>query len=250
VSAADFPGEQAGSFGAAAAAYARGRPPYPPQALDWLLAADARRVLDLGAGTGKLTVQLLARGLDVIAVEPSSGMRAELRGVAPGARVLAGTAEEIPVPDATVDTVLVAQAWHWVDPVRAVPEVARVLTPGGRIGLLWNIRDERQRWVARLGQIMHRGVEQDMRSDDPPVGPPFAPIQRHDVEWTHRLSRDALLDLVASRSYVITLPADRRTALLDQVRDLLAEHPDLAGEGDILLPYVTRCTRADLPPAR
>ena len=122
---------QASSFGAAADAYERGRPPYPPEAVDWLLPEDASRVLDLGAGTGKLTRQLRGRGLDVVAVEPSAGMREQLARAVPDVAVYAGTAEEIPLPDGSVDAVLVAQAWHWVDRSRAVPEVARVLVPGG-----------------------------------------------------------------------------------------------------------------------
>src|ERR1700753_2775966 len=142
------------SFGGAAAAYERGRPPYPPEALDWLLPPGARRVLDLGAGTGKLTRELVARGLDVVAVEPLEGMRAELSRVLPGTPVRAGSAEEIPLPDGAVDTVLAAQAWHWVTPERAAPEVARVLRPGGTLGLVWNERDEREPWVSRLHQIV------------------------------------------------------------------------------------------------
>src|SRR5580692_7460527 len=106
---------QASSFGAAAATYERGRPPYPPEAVDWLLPDGATRVLDLGAGTGKLTRQLHDRGLDVIAVEPSAGMREELTRAVPGVAAYAGSAEEIPLPGSSVDAVLVAQAWHWVD---------------------------------------------------------------------------------------------------------------------------------------
>ena len=146
---------RAGSFGAAAAEYERGRPPYPPEAIDWLLPPSPRRVVDLGAGTGKLTRQLHERGLDVVAVEPSAGMREQLARLLPAVPLLDGTAEAIPLADASVDVVLVAQAWHWVDPRRALPEVARVLSPGGRLGLVWNIRDERVDWVKQLGDTMH-----------------------------------------------------------------------------------------------
>ncbi len=241
---------QAASFGAAAGAYERGRPPYPPESIDWLLPAGARQVLDVGAGTGKLTRLLSGRGLAVTAVEPSAGMREQLRQAVPGAAVHAGTAEQIPLAGRSVDAVLVAQAGHWVDPVRAVPEVARVLRPGGRLGLVWNIRDEREDWVARLGAIM-RGAEGPHRSDtasgNPQVGPPFGPLERLDVAWVHRLSPAALLDMVASRSYIITMPAAGRAAVLDAVRGLLGSHPALAGAGEIELPYVTRCYRAGLP---
>ena len=235
---------RAASFGTAAAEYERGRPSYPDAAVAWLLPRQARRVLDLGAGTGKLTRQLQQRGLEVVAVEPSAGMRAQLASVLPGVRLLDGTAEAIPLPDSSVDAVLVAQAWHWVDPDRALPEVARVLAPGGRLGLVWNVRDERTDWVQRLGQTMHG--DDDRRAAAPLVGPPFAALQRHDVEWSYHTDRDGLLDLVASRSYVITLPKAQRRAVLDDVRRLLDTHPALAGAHDIAVPYVTECYRTDL----
>ncbi len=245
---------QAASFGTAAAAYERGRPPYPPQGVDWLLPEGAAHVLDVGAGTGKLTRQLLDRGLEVTAVEPSEGMRAQLRQAVPGIAVMAGTAERIPLPGQSADAVLVAQAWHWVDPAAAVPEVARVLVPGGWLGLLWNVRDEREDWVARLGAILRSRREGPDSSDPssvvseaPPVGPPFGPVERCDVEWVHRFSPDLLTDMVASRSYVITLPPAGREALLGEVRELVRTHPALAGADEITLPYVTRCSRARLP---
>ena len=122
----------AASFGQAADVYERGRPSYPAEAVEWLLPLGARHVVDLGAGTGKLTRVLLPRASQVTAVEPSEGMRAALEQAVPEARSLAGSAESMPLDDASVDAVFVAQAWHWVDPRAAVPEVARVLRPGGR----------------------------------------------------------------------------------------------------------------------
>lgn len=172
---------QASSFGAAAAAYERGRPPYPAEAIDWLLPDGASRVLDLGAGTGKLTRLLRDRGLDVLAVEPSAGMREQLARAVPDVPLHAGSAEEIPLADGSVNAVLVAQAWHWVDLSRAVPEVARVLVPGGRLGLVWNIRDEREDWVAELGRILHDPGEH-RRPDRGIIGPPFGPVSG--VTWT------------------------------------------------------------------
>lgn len=240
---------QGNSFGAAAKEYERSRPSYPDSALDWLLPAGARNVLDLGAGTGQLSRQLAQRGLSVVAVEPSAGMRAELNSVLPYVQGLAGSAEHIPLPDASVDVVLVAQAWHWVDTDRAVPEVARVLTTGGRLGLLWNIRDEREDWVRRLGEIMHRGDEQAMNSSSPQVGPPFGAVERLDVPWTYRLTKAAVLDLVASRSYVITLPAEDREALLAEVGVLLDGHPALRRNAVVDMPYVTECSRLSLQEA-
>jgi SAM-dependent methyltransferase len=242
---------RAASFGPVAGAYERGRPPYPAAAVDWLIPAGAAQVLDLGAGTGKLTRQLAGRGLDVTAIEPSEGMREQLRRAVPGIPALEGTAERIPLPGGSVDAVLVAQAWHWVDPARAVPEVARVLRPGGQLGLLWNIRDERADWVAGLGTILRRsdGAHTVSRtvSAAPPVGPPFGPLERRDVGWVHHLSPDALVDMVSSRSYVSTLPAADHQKLLNELRHLMRTHPSLAGTGEIALPYVTRCWRTRLP---
>lgn len=238
--------EQAASFGAAADEYERGRPPYPAEAVDWLLPQAARRVLDLGAGTGKLTRDLVSRALDVTAVEPSAPMRARLTAVLPQVSVLAGSAEAIPLPDASVDAVLVAQAWHWVDPARAVPEVARVLDTGGRLGLVWNARDERTGWVAELGRLLEASSDRHAEftaGDEPTVGAPFGPLEHRQVTWTHHLTRQQVVDMVASRSYVITLPPARREALLGAVRDLLRTHPDLTGHPGVALPYVTHCYR-------
>ncbi|WP_198417902.1 class I SAM-dependent methyltransferase [Cryobacterium serini] len=205
--------------------------------------AARRQVLDLGAGTGQLTCQLVERGLDVVAVEPSAGMRKELSRRLPHVSVLDGRAEDVPLTPGAVDTVLLAQTWHWVDVERAGPEIARVLRPGGNLGLLWNIRDEREDWVAQLGRLMHQGIELDMNSESPDVGGKFAPIVRADFLWEHVLTPAALMDLVASRSYVITLAGDARASLLRRVRELLDSHPAVRGRDEIALPSVTRCSR-------
>jgi SAM-dependent methyltransferase len=232
------------SFGSAAAAYERGRPSYPPEAIDWLLPPGAHDVLDLGAGTGKLTTRLVERGLDVVAVDPIPDMLEVLRASLPDTPALEGTAEDIPLQDNSVDAVLVAQAWHWVDPARALPEVARVLRPGGRLGLVWNTRDERLGWVRELGQII--GSDGDQRRFNVTFPAPFDEPQRHQLEWTNYLTPQALIDLVASRSYCITSPTEVRTRTLDHVRELLATHPALANSNGLALPYVTVCIRATL----
>lgn len=170
-------------------------------------------------------------------------MRAELRRALPEMPCLPGSAEAIPLPDASLDAVLVAQAWHWVDVPRAVAEAARVLRPGGQLGLVWNIRDDRVDWVAALNALLHPHGEQDMGSDNPQVGAPFGPVERFDVTWTHTLTRAELLDLVASRSYVITLTGPDRADLLTAVGELLDTHPARAGHPHIDLPYLTRCLR-------
>jgi SAM-dependent methyltransferase len=232
------------SFGEEAAAYERGRPSYPPEAIDWLLPDGVRDVLDLGAGTGKLTIRLVERGLDVVAVDPIPEMLEVLSGSLPDTPALLGTAEEIPLPDNSVDSVLVAQAWHWFDPERAVAEVARVLRPGGRLGLVWNTRDERLGWVKDLGRIV--GHEDDPFDQKVTLPAPFTDVERHQVEWTSYLTPQALIDLVASRSYCITSPTEVRTRTLAQVRELLATHPALVNTTGLALPYVTVGIRATL----
>ena len=238
---------QATSFGVAAEAYERGRPSYPDAAIDWLVPEHATRVLDLGAGTGKLTRQLRERGLDVIAVEPSAGMRDQLRRAVPGVPLLGGKAEQLPLAAGSVDVILVAQAWHWVEPSLAIPEAARVLAPGGRLGLLWNRRVEGVDWVGDMSSIMGSGRSPDAGRARPQIPAPFGPVERFNVDWVHHLSPEAMIDWVASRSYVITLPEEQRQDVLGQVRHLLDDHPAIDGGDDIAIRMVTRCTRADLP---
>jgi SAM-dependent methyltransferase len=142
------------SFGAAATAYAEHRPDYAPEAVSWALESHpGARVLDLGAGTGKLTTTLVELGKEVIAVEPDPAMLDELRRELPAIRALRGSAEAIPLLDASVDAVLAGNAMHWFDMDLAGPEIARVLTPGGVLAGLWNVFDNRIRWVAELERI-------------------------------------------------------------------------------------------------
>jgi SAM-dependent methyltransferase len=167
-----------------------------------------------------------------------------LRRSLPDTPALLGTAEGIPLADNSVDAVLVAQAWHWFNPEQAIPELARVLRPGGRLGLVWNTRDERLGWVRELGRII--GRDGDPVRDRVTLPEPFTGSARHQVEWTNYLTPQALIDLVASRTYCITSPAEVRTKTLDQVRELLATHPALANKEGLALPYVTVCVRATL----
>jgi SAM-dependent methyltransferase len=233
----------ANAFGPAAEIYERGRPQYPAEALDWLLPPGARRIVDLGAGTGKLTRQIRDRGLEVVAVDPSDGMLAQLERSVPGVPAVLGRAERIPLPAGSADAVLVAQAWHWVDPARAVPEVARILSPGGRLGLIWNLRDERAGWVRRLGEIIG-SPESDRQTQ---VGAPFGPVEITHFDWIHTIGPEDLVDLVASRSSIILMPAHERAAVLREVRQLMATHPELVGRTEFQMPYRTECARATLP---
>jgi SAM-dependent methyltransferase len=244
-------GEHAGkavrarSFGAAADVYERARPSYPEAAIDWLLPEGARTVLDLGAGTGKLTRGLAARGLDVVAVEPLAEMRASLAWAAPEARALEGTAEAIPLADDSVDALTVAQAWHWVDPERATAEAARVLRPGGTLGLIWNRRDERVDWVARLGEVMGAGDAELIEMEGIEIGPPFGPTEAFVTDWERPMNVDLLVEMAASRSYVITATARRRREILDGIRVLVESDPHLGAEFEF--PYRTYCFKAQLP---
>ncbi|MET9020030.1 class I SAM-dependent methyltransferase [Actinopolymorpha sp. NPDC004070] len=232
---------QAGSFGAAADAYERGRPPYPPEAVTWLVPEHATTVVDLGAGTGKLTRALLAPGRTVIGVEPSAGMREQFSQVLPDVPVLEGTGESIPLPDSSVDALVCAQAWHWVDPEVAVPEVARVLRPGGRLGLVWNLRDASVPWVAELDRILRdyaAAPTEDRQVEH--VGAPFGLVERQDFHWSHPMTAGDVMDMIASRSYVITLDSATREELLQRVRELLDTERPTA------MPYTTECYRAEL----
>jgi len=241
--------ERAGSFGRAAGVYERARPGYPDDAVDWLVPADARRAVDLGAGTGKLTRALVARGLDVTAVEPLAGMRAELTAALPGVPALDGTAEAIPLPDASAHLVTVAQAWHWVDEARALPEVARVLRPGGALVLVWNVRDEGVDWVRALSEIVDPSEGELRLRRAVEIGPPFGPTEPFLTSWEREMDVELLLELVASRSGVITAEPARREAILAAVRELAATHPDLAGRTTFPMPYRTGCFRARTPVA-
>jgi ubiquinone/menaquinone biosynthesis C-methylase UbiE len=235
------------SFGQAADVYAQARPGYPADAVDWLVPDRASRVLDLGAGTGKLTEELVGRNLDVIAVDPSPEMLAELQKRLPDVETVVGTAETLPVPNASFDAVMVAQAWHWIDATRAVPEIARVLRPGGTLGLVWNTRDETIDWVAQLGSIMGGTAHYDMDDGEPSVGPPFGEMERSQTTWVQTLSRERVLDLVRSRSYFLLKTEGEQHSTLEAVSELLDTHPALRHTDTIDLPYVTECYRARLP---
>jgi MOSC domain-containing protein YiiM len=238
-------------FSAGADAYERGRPDYSQQAVATLVRelkiGPGTRLLDLAAGTGKLTRQLVDTGAEIVAVEPVAEMRARLVAAVPGAEALEGTAERIPLPNHSVDAVVVAQAFHWFDGVRAISEIRRVLQPTGALGVIWQSRDAARPWIERLNEIIdgaaagqprYRGDAWRAAFDisalfDPLETARFAHIQRGDVA--------TMVDRVASISYVAAMPADRRAIVLDAVRELLATDPDTAGAEVIELPY-----RADI----
>lgn len=232
-----------------AVGYDRGRPGYPAEAVAFALAPlrgrPDLRALDLAAGTGKLTAVLCAAGVNTVAVEPAPGMLKVLKHRVSRAQVLAGRAEDLPLPDASVDLVAVGQAFHWFDLDRALPELARVLRPGGRLALFYNSRDDSVAWVHALADLVgdhadHAGAH---RSDDSTLMAPFEPDELGTFSYQQELDADGLAELVGSRSYVITLPDGERAALLDRVRQLARTHPMLVGRQHFFMPYVSTVQR-------
>ena len=228
------------SFGGQAAAYERARPSYPTDAVAWLI-GEARRVADVGAGTGKLTRVLAGLGREVVAVEPDDAMRAELEASVPGVSAVKGRGEHLPLADASVDAVTYGQAWHWVDPALASREAGRVLTETGALGLLWNVRDPSEGWVAALAEIVPPAPGEVMAtSGEPPAGLPFCHAEERRWTWTRTVAPDDVLDMMTSRSHLITAPAAERTRILGGVRDLLdTTHPATTGRATVQVPYVT-----------
>jgi SAM-dependent methyltransferase len=236
------------SFGSAVDAYEAARPGYPAEAVGWLLApvgsAGPLTVMDLGAGTGRLSAQLVEAGHRVIAVEPDAGMRERLTANIAAAQVVSGSAERTGVPDGAVDAVLAAQAFHWFDRSAALPEIARVLRHGGVVGLLWNMRDQSRPWTAEYGRLIHyhEVAEAPENSSAADLGPLFDDVEVAEFPYEQELDVEGLVELARSRSYVITLPERQRAELLASIRALPERFGELAGR--FALPYTTECYRA------
>lgn len=233
--AGDLPSSEfARSFGSEAARYDQTRPSYPAAALEKVLAvlgdpeAGQRRFLDLGAGTGKLTALLLDRGAEVVAVEPDPQMLAVLTRQLPRVRALAGRAEDIPAPDGSVDAVVVGQAYHWFSRPEADREIARVLRPGGVVGLFWNIPDVGVEWVAELYQATRKPRLPASGDFDPLDTTLFGPVEESVVPSGHRLAGpDGLRDLVHTWSWVITRPPAEQAAIDQRLRILVNRYSEL-----------------------
>ena len=247
------------SFGAAATAYAKHRPDYAEAAVRWALEpvwdAPPVRVVDVGAGTGKLTATLVRLGADVTAVEPDPQMLAELQRAIPEVRSVPGSAEAMPVPDASVDAVLAGQAMHWFDMDRAMPEIARVLRPGGVLAGLWNVDDDRVGWVADLAEMSKRKASITLlRWRD---GAGRSRQQRlleagssrfhaaEEGEFGHGQARtaDSLLATIATHSHLLVMDEAERAGLLARVQDFLRTQPETSN-GEFTLPMVTVALRA------
>jgi SAM-dependent methyltransferase len=243
---------RATSFGQVADDYNRVRPGPPDEALDWLVPPDCEVAVDLAAGTGLFTRALQARVTQVIAVEPDDRMRAVLAARSPGVQAVAGRGEVIPVPDASADGIFVSSAWHWLDPGQAVPEIARVLRDGGRLGVIWTDRDRRVDWVAELNRVSRlRPVQPagDVRSRRPrhevmlPDNAPFENIAAASFTFTRAMTVDGVVDWLATYSRVITAPEGERAAGLARAREMLLQRAD--GDGMIEIPMRSMCWRAD-----
>jgi SAM-dependent methyltransferase len=248
--------ELSSSFGAAAVEYAAHRPDYARAAVEWALElAPGRRVLDLGAGTGKLTATVLALGLDAVAVEPDPAMLAELRRELPHARALPGSAEAIPMPDASFDAVLAGNAMHWFDMDAAGPEIARVLAPGGVLAGLWNLMDDQVDWVAGLArvggseaigprdtpanwQVAVAGMHLPKGGSPPRFGSPEQALFPHGQCRT----AESLVATFSTKAGILVMGAAERAARLGRIRAYLAACAETA-QGEFTLPMITAVLR-------
>ncbi|HWB57239.1 MAG TPA: class I SAM-dependent methyltransferase [Gaiellaceae bacterium] len=241
--------EAARGFSRVSDAYVLGRPTYPREAVAVLARelrlGPGRLVVDLAAGTGKLTALLVGTGAEVVAVEPLAEMRAALELALPEVRALDGTAERMPLAAESVDAVTVGQAFHWFRGEEALPEIHRVLRPGGGLGLVWNFRDESVGWLRRLTEILEplRGNAPRYRSGNWQTAFAetrlFGPLRHEEFSFVQRLEPDAVVARVDSVSFVASLPPAEREAVLAEVRDLLARDPDTRGRAELELPHRT-----------
>ncbi|MFB9660136.1 class I SAM-dependent methyltransferase [Glycomyces mayteni] len=246
----------ASSFGAAANAYAEHRPDYAQAAVRWALEpAPGPRVLDLGAGTGKLTATLIALGVDAVAVEPDPAMLAELRRSLPTVDARSGSAEAIPLPDASVDVVLAGNAMHWFDMALAGPEIARVLAPGGILAGLWNVVDDRVGWVAGLVRVSGsaaigprdtpatwRPETADMHLPKAGAAARFGSPEQADFPHGQRRTAESLVATLGTRAGMLVMPDSEREATLGRIRAFLATRAETA-DGEFTLPMRTAVLR-------
>ena len=238
-------GRRSRSFGAAADLYDAVRPSYPPEAARWLLGERPCRVADLGAGTGIFTRVLVGLGHDVVAVEPDDEMRRKLSERTPAIRALAGSAEAIPLADASLDAVTAAQAHHWFDQPAAFAEIARVLRPGGVYGVLANRRDESVAWVSELTRVAQLVEGSRTGHDDgDDFGPHFSTPERAEFAHSTTLDLETLVGLIQSRSNYLVASTAERQRIEAGVRALGAGLPE-----QFELPYLTLVLRARRRPA-
>ena len=236
-------------FQAESEAYERGRPEYPTDAVDHLIRelkiTSQSVVVDLGAGTGKLTKMLTQRGVNVIAIEPVEGMRKKLKQVLPDIEMIDGTAEKIPLQSESVDAVVVAQAFHWFDGDKAIPEIHRILKPNGKLGLIWNARDETTPWVAQLSEILdeyengaprYKSGNWKKAFDQMKL---FKPFQENHFKYLQQGDLNLILDRVGSISFIASLPSDEKNHVLQRISELVKKEMYQSKSSIVTLPYRT-----------
>lgn len=236
-------------FAAEAGTYARGRPDYPPELQDWLRGtlglAPGRHVIDVGAGTGKFTVLLTQTGAEVIAVEPVEAMRSQLVAALPDVAVRAGTAEALPLPSASADALVCAQAFHWFATPAALADIHRVLVPDGVLGLIWNVRDESVDWVRELTDIVspYEGDAPRFRTGRwraPFDGSLFTPLEQVTFHHEHVGHPDTvIIDRFMSVSFIAALPSMEKQRVQARLQTLINDHPTLRGREVVAFPYST-----------
>lgn len=236
--------ERAATFGDVAQAYERARPDYPERAVRWLLGETPTRVLELGAGTGKLTAAMARAGHDVTATDPSAPMLDRLASQVDVTCVRA-SAESLPFSANSFDVIVAAQAFHWFDTTQALPEAGRVLREGGHVALVWNQRDESIPWTRRLTEIIG-SEEHDLRAyaDELPMSGLYSVPEHARFGFWQQLDLEGLVGLVESRSSVASLDQTERDAVLQRVRRLYEEHS--TGRNGLRLRYATHCYRATI----
>ncbi|OYU08491.1 MAG: SAM-dependent methyltransferase [Pseudomonas sp. PGPPP1] len=237
-------------FSTQAVTYAQGRPDYPRQLTGWLtdtLRIDAQStVIDLGAGTGKFTRLLSTLATTLIAVEPVTQMGAQLTRLLPDVRLLEGTAEAIPLPPASADALVCAQAFHWFSTEAALAEIHRVLKPEGRLGLVWNVRDESVGWVAAITEIITPYEGDTPRFHTGRWREAFTGQYFSDPEMTcfpyHHVGspQEVIMDRFLSVSFIAALPAAQKATVTAQLQALIDTHPELRGRDTVAFPYQTQ----------
>ena len=273
--------KRAASFGGVAVEYARYRPGPPPESVDWVLDGEVRRVVDLGAGTGALSRVLVRRVEEVVAVEPDERMRSVLVEALPEVRAVDGRGEAMPVPDGWADAVVASSSWHWMDPVPALREVARVLVPGGVLGALWSGPDPDSPFVAQARALLAGTVQRgagapggDGTDDDAggdggegddggefarlvlgdgdrpafsleiPPGLPFDAPEHHVRTWDVPLNAEELIGLLGTFSWIITMPQDMRDRVVGEARRVLRDVVGLHGDATVDVGFRSDAWRA------
>ena len=231
-------------FGSLAADYQRWRPGYPDAAVDWLVPPGARRIADVAAGTGKLTAALLDRRVQVVALEPDPAMLTELCLTCPGAQPVLATAEALPLPDASVDAALVAQAWHWFDHDTVLAELRRVVRTGGWLGLVWNSPDPQAQWERDLDML-----DPDVTADRFAGGIPGMEgltLEEATFSWQEPMTPEAMRGQLSTHSALILMAPAERMAALATAAEIVAAEMARTGAPAALVSRATYCVRVRL----